>query len=237
MDPLIAALLDILRYTLPAVAVVAGVWVVLQRLLDLEKQKTEQAQRLNAFSTTLPLRVAAYERLVLLLERLEPPAIVSRLEVQQASSAAIHNALVRDVNEEFEHNIVQQVYVSEPCWMQVQAACQDVLTRIQNAYEHALEEERKTGDFRVGGAELLNHFLGQLKDRKDSPNQKAIRALKAELRQFFSPYELPAAPPKGFPFPPPPSVSRPAPAATTPVKSTTTAPAIPTVIAQKEKES
>ncbi|MDZ7879628.1 MAG: hypothetical protein U5L45_18265 [Saprospiraceae bacterium] len=70
-------------------------------------------QRLQA---TLPLRLQAYERLLLLCERISIPNLVGRLRTEGASANDLRMAMLIAINQEFEHNVTQQIYVSENLW-------------------------------------------------------------------------------------------------------------------------
>ena len=72
-----------------------------------------QQQRLQA---TLPLRLQAYERLLLLCERISIPNLVGRLRTEGASANDLRMAMLIAINQEFEHNVTQQIYVSEKLW-------------------------------------------------------------------------------------------------------------------------
>ncbi len=72
-----------------------------------------QQQRLQA---TLSLRLQAYERLLLLCERISIPNLVGRLRTEGASASDLRMAMLMAINQEFEHNVTQQIYVSEKLW-------------------------------------------------------------------------------------------------------------------------
>lgn len=72
-----------------------------------------QQQRLQ---TTLPLRLQAYERLLLLCERISIPNLVGRLRTEGASASDLRMAMLMAIKQEFEHNVTQQIYVSENLW-------------------------------------------------------------------------------------------------------------------------
>jgi hypothetical protein len=72
-----------------------------------------QQQRLQA---TLPLRLQAYERLLLLCERISIPNLVGRLRTEGSSASDLRMAMFMAINQEFEHNVTQQIYVSENLW-------------------------------------------------------------------------------------------------------------------------
>ena len=72
-----------------------------------------QQQRIQA---TLPLRLQAYERLLLLCERISIPNLVGRLRTEGSSASDLRMAMLMAIKQEFEHNVTQQIYVSESLW-------------------------------------------------------------------------------------------------------------------------
>jgi hypothetical protein len=69
-----------------------------------------------------PLRISAYERIIVMLERCTPQAMVMRLSTSSSNATFLHLDLTKELREEFEHNISLQMYVSEECWNKVKRA-------------------------------------------------------------------------------------------------------------------
>jgi hypothetical protein len=69
-----------------------------------------------------PLRISAYERIIVMLERTTPQTMVMRLSTTSSNAAYLHLDLTKELREEFEHNISLQMYVSEECWNKVKRA-------------------------------------------------------------------------------------------------------------------
>lgn len=67
------------------------------------------------FNST-PLRLQAYERLLLLTERMALPSLISRLNQPQLSATEMKVMLAETIKQEFDHNITQQLYVSTTAW-------------------------------------------------------------------------------------------------------------------------
>ena len=74
------------------------------------KAKSEEPVR------TFPLQLQAYERLILLVERIALPNVISRTNQQGISLGDMQYLLVNTIKQEFEHNITQQIYVSSEAW-------------------------------------------------------------------------------------------------------------------------
>lgn len=80
------------------------------------------------------LRITAYERVVIMLERISPSSLVMRQNVTGSSAALLQLELIRGVREEFEHNISLQLYVSDDTWDKVRNAKDEVVELIKEAF-------------------------------------------------------------------------------------------------------
>src|SRR6476469_8728042 len=65
---------------------------------------------------TKPLRLQAYERLVLLAERIALPNLISRLSQPGLTARDMQFLLLESIKQEYEYNASQQIYVSQPAW-------------------------------------------------------------------------------------------------------------------------
>ena len=84
--------------------------------------------------TVLPLKVQAFERLVLYLERIRYAVLVKRVFMPGMSRTDLQFALIQNVQDELEHNLAQRLYVSEPTWFNVVIVKDEVLKSINAAF-------------------------------------------------------------------------------------------------------
>ncbi|HRN37357.1 MAG: hypothetical protein M9900_06030 [Flavobacteriales bacterium] len=126
---------------------------------------------------TLPLRLQAYERLILFLERISPGALVFRVHKANMTSRSLHAELLATVREEFEHNVTQQIYVSERAWEQVKMAKEET-ARIINIAAEGLPEG-------ANGTALSQRVFETAGRLTHLPTQQAIGVLKEEVRRLF----------------------------------------------------
>ena len=87
-----------------------------QALEKRSKQKTTQTQAQTPAVTPFQLQLQAYERLILLAERIALPNLISRLSTQGLSSRDMQGLLTETIKQEYDHNITQQIYVSAEAW-------------------------------------------------------------------------------------------------------------------------
>jgi hypothetical protein len=174
---LYSIIMDILKYTLAGIGVVYVAFYLFKPYLD--KTQTLQALELKKglSAQTLPLRLQAYERLVLLVERVNPANLLIRLNGNSLSAAELNIIIVNEVRNEYQHNVTQQIYVSDRAWAVIKRVKEDTLAVVNSAVK-ALPEGANGLDL---GRIILNH-LGKL---EDNPYDIAITLLRKDLEDLF----------------------------------------------------
>ncbi|MBQ9471159.1 MAG: hypothetical protein IJU72_09455 [Bacteroidales bacterium] len=109
-------LADILKITLPALLVFLASYLALRSLLRNEAERRHAELSAERSKITLPLRLQAYERLTLLLERMQPESIMVRTSRSGMTVAELQTALIGTIRAEWEHNLAQQIYVGREAW-------------------------------------------------------------------------------------------------------------------------
>ena len=89
----------------------------------------------------MPLKVQAYERFLLYLERVQLPQLVKRVYVPGMERDTFHLQLLQNVREEFEHNLAQQLYVAGTTWSAVMNAKEELVNQINETFEQLKDEE------------------------------------------------------------------------------------------------
>jgi hypothetical protein len=155
----------------------ATAYLLLKTLLD-ERQRVDRALlRNDAQKITLPLRLSAYERLMLLCDRADIANTMLRVRMPNMKVRELRGALLLAINQEFEHNVSQQLYVSETLWQIIRAAKNNTL---------ALVTMTGAGLSPDADAELLSNALLQALDEQSiTPLQTAIMAVRTEAGQLF----------------------------------------------------
>lgn len=78
--------------------------------------RTKEPNREGGDSSTRQMQLAAYERLILLVDRISLPNLISRLNQPGATAKEMQSLLVQSIKQEYEYNISQQIYVSADAW-------------------------------------------------------------------------------------------------------------------------
>jgi hypothetical protein len=102
--------LNIVSLVLAILAAVISVYTLLRK--SQAPQSTQTGEKFDSTS----LRLQAYERLVLLTERIALPNLISRLNQPGLSAVEMKIILTENIKHEFEYNSTQQLYVSPVSW-------------------------------------------------------------------------------------------------------------------------
>ncbi len=114
----------------------------LSKMKDAElRNKGKYELKVQALKIIMPLKVQAYERFLLYLERVQLPQLVKRVYTPGMEKGAFHLTLLQNVREEFEHNLAQQLYVSNTTWNAVVNAKEELVNQINATFEQLKEEE------------------------------------------------------------------------------------------------
>lgn len=119
------------------------------------------------------LLLNAYERLALLCERIQPGPLAMRLQTSQLNAQALSQAMIVAIQQEFDHNITQQIYISEKLWNIILLARDEAIYEIiRTAGELPPETEGKA---------LTQKLMEQ---RQDSSLNKALQAIRKEAKLY-----------------------------------------------------
>ena len=169
--------LEILKYILPSFVVFGATYFVMIKFLDTEHRKQLLLIRQENQKITTPLRLQAYERLILFLERTSMDKIILRVNKPGMSAKLLQADLIRTIQQEFDHNLTQQLYTSNTSWETVKKAKDESLKIINIAVT-----QMKPG---ASAADLAQQIFEIMMKLEKSPSQLAIFILKKEIRQLF----------------------------------------------------
>lgn len=168
----LSVLLEIVKTTVPALIVFLTVYYLTKQYLESRYNLQVLDFKQNQQKTTIPLRLQAYERLSLFCERISIPSLILRLRGEGMSASDLRLAMMISVQKEFEHNITQQVYVSDQLWQIIKIARDDVLNNINMVYGEMGPE--------ADGLTFSRTMFEYLNKREMIPLDKALVAIKKE---------------------------------------------------------
>jgi hypothetical protein len=125
----------------------------------------------------LPLRLQAYERIILFLERISPNNMIMRLNKPEMSSFQLQSALIKTIREEFEYNLSQQLYISLKGWELVKNAKEETIKLI-NVASGKIPETASAG-------ELVKIIFDLALEKNRLPVDVAIDEIKKEIQKIF----------------------------------------------------
>lgn len=125
-------LLEILRYTIPGIVVLIACSIIVKRFLITEIKKKQFALLRESQGTTTRLRLQAYERLAVFIERINPRYLIPRVYESGMKVKDLQSAIQFQINAEFEHNLSQQIYVSRQVWETVKGVKEQELTMVHS---------------------------------------------------------------------------------------------------------
>lgn len=169
-------LFEILKLILPAGIVFLTTYYLVKNFLDQEKGKKAMDMKLANQAVLTPLRLQAYERMVLFLERINPSSMVMR--ANKAVSAPILQAeLLKIIRNEFEHNLSQQIYMSSKAWDAVIQAKEETI-KIINVSAAKVNHN-------ANGMELAQTIVTISTQLSELPAKAAVEFIKREIGKEF----------------------------------------------------
>ncbi len=112
-------ILEILKYTLPAIVVLVAAYLIVNKFLVKEIERKQLVLFGENSQEIIKLRMQAYERLAIFMERIHPVSMIRRYYTQGISAQDLQIGLVQNIRAEYEHNVSQQIYVSNEVWQTV----------------------------------------------------------------------------------------------------------------------
>ena len=170
-------ILEIVKMSASGILVLIMAYFILDRFFRNAERKRYFEMKKEAAKALNPIRLTAYERLALLLERLNPDSLVVRVQSPGMSAQMLHQALITTIREEFDHNVTQQIYVSNDVWLMVRGAKENLLQFINTVASQMPDN--------VPAVELAKIIIEKYNDTENAtPIQAALEGLKREVRGF-----------------------------------------------------
>jgi len=177
MDPLLHDVLDILKFIIPSLVVLAVCYVIINKVMDDHANRLQLEIRKQNASMLTPLKLQAYERMILFLERISPQTLINNYNDGSNTARGLKHLMESSVNQEFMHNLSQQIYISNQAWNIIKVVKEEVIQLIHETYEN-MEAE-------ANGVELSKAIIDRMILENSIPTIKAIDFLKAEINLYF----------------------------------------------------
>ncbi|MDR1897886.1 MAG: hypothetical protein LBR10_13960 [Prevotellaceae bacterium] len=154
-----------------------SIYVILNRILLSDERRRNVELLKSSKSITVPIRIHAYERLILFLERISPDSLLLKLKNQAQTNSDLHLAMLQQIRLEYEHNLSQQLYVSIKIWESVKATKENIILSINDLAKHT--------DPNASSIDLANKILDKLISDGESPVSETIKEIKTEAQKLM----------------------------------------------------
>lgn len=172
-NTLFDVIVDLLKFIIPSIIVFSATYIMMRQFLEEDyKKKLLEIKEKNAGLIT-PIKLQAYERLTILLERIAPENMIMMLSQPRQTASELRDIIVNQVTDEFNHNISQQIYISTQSWELIKLIREQVLSIVNNSYK-SLPENAK-------GTDLGHAILSELMNHTSHPTRGGIEFLKKEI--------------------------------------------------------
>ncbi len=170
-------LIEILKYTIPALISLIAVYFIIDRFLKGEENRRNYEIRKSVSDFITPIKLSAYERLILFLERISPESMILRIQRPGMNNIELQTALLNTIRQEYEHNLSQQLYVSDQASAMVKNA-KESLVQLINVVAANVDPAGNSTELALKAIETYYSV-------EEPPLQVGIQFLKTEVRSYF----------------------------------------------------
>ena len=124
----------------------------------------------------LNLKLQAYERTVLLIERISPESLIIREQQQGLNCMQFHSGLIQTIRKEYEHNLAIQIYISDESWNLLKQTKEEIIKLINTC---ASEVQPKNPSIELG-QKILERTGGSILFQI----QKTKKQIKSDISGF-----------------------------------------------------
>ena len=168
-------IIELVSYTLPAL--VTGLVALYFFKLHTHNEHSRRVflLRKEKQNVALPIRLQAYERMTLFLERITPNSLLVRVPPTGNDKTAYFKKLLATIEQEFEHNLAQQIYITSDCW--------NIIVTAKNSTLNMIRDIMLQGE--IKDAHAMRESILQ-KTMEDEPATKvALEYIKKEVSKIF----------------------------------------------------
>lgn len=171
-------LIEIFKYIIPSLVVFATAYLLIKAFLKQEERKIQHQILLKNKKQITPIRLQACERLLLFLERIHPESLIIRENSNGLNNFQLQQKLIAAVRTEFEHNLAQQLYVTDESWLKIKNAKNSIVQLINTEAAQVANEDPSI----VLSKEIIESHMQQQK----SAIEVAITSLKSEVQAIWN---------------------------------------------------
>lgn len=165
-------LIDILKTTLAGTGIVWVAFYLFKPYLDRFERILIASKAKPPVDPSLMLKLQAYERVILFIDRINPANMFVRLGAANFQADELHRMVIAEIRNEYQHNVTQQIYVSEAAWQ--------VMTQLKDDTINIINEAARLQPADTRGVELAKIILQQLSLMQNDPYTTSASIIRAE---------------------------------------------------------
>ena len=171
------ALIEFGKILIPASVVLYAAYLLVRTFIQRDLGLKQMEVRSRSIELVLPNRLHAYERMTLFLERMAPQNLLVRLNTGNMPAREFHQMLLAEVRNEYNHNVSQQVYISEEVWEMIKNAKEDLIVTINDSAAELTPE--------ATSLDLAKKVFEKTILKSVDPLAHALSELKREIQRTF----------------------------------------------------
>ncbi len=171
------ALWEVIKYVIPALLVWSAFYFSQKKFFRAEEERRNFELKKQNSKVATPIRLRAYERLILFLERSKPENIIPKHQSNKMNSMELHAVILRTLRQEFEHNLSQQLYISPKGWLLIKNA-KEKLTHLYNTSAAEVSPHSPCIDMGRVALDTYHNWT-------ENPVDIAIVHLQQEIKEFL----------------------------------------------------
>ena len=170
-------LIEFVKILVPASVVLYAAYLLVRAQIQKEIELKRLDVRGKGIDTVLPNRLQAYERMTLFLERISPANLLVRLNNPQMPTRDFHQLLLQEIRNEYNHNVTQQVYMSNDVWELIKNAKEDLIVVINEAASELAPDSPSL--------DLSKKIFEKIMSKQVDVIGHALTELKQEIQRIF----------------------------------------------------
>lgn len=167
---------DLLKYTLAGLFIFFTAYFVLKSHFDTYYNLKALEYKTLVVKDMLPLKLQAYERMTLFVERINPSNLMLRLHQPGMSSKEMQSIILAEVKAEYQHNISQQLYISKDAWNIIKRVKDDTIGLVNHAVNNLHPE--------ATAVELSKIVFAKLEELEENPYDLALLVMKNDIQDL-----------------------------------------------------
>lgn len=168
---------ELLKITIPGILILYTAYLMVRSFVQKQLGELQLSIRQKNQETVLPIRLQAYERIVLLLERISPNNLIPRLNDKELSARQFQAVLISEIRNEYNHNLSQQVYMSDEAWTCVSSSVEGMVSLINEAGNGLPKGST--------GLDLARKIFEKSIGNEQDSAGNALKFVKSEIRKLF----------------------------------------------------